>query len=246
MSVWMPGNKDRTVFSVDAPANRAGRDALPAEFMELPMPTLLVRQKGDAWTRPFVTVFEPYFESDGPAIQSVRAAKVEGDATGLAAGVVEARASENGRPAFTVTLLQDDVAERSWKVEGVTFQGTFGAVLSRGAGIAEIYLGRGLSLGTPEASLASAGKSPVSASLIRTPDGWRYSSSGDVKAELTFPAPKSVSSVSGWRLYAESKGAGKAVEGATLRLIKLPSGDAVVAVSCLLPAGHNLQLGLRK
>ena len=101
MSFWMTGQKDRHVFAVDAPANHAVREFLPAAFSDMPMPTVIVRQNGDAWRRPFIAIYEPYLESDGPMIQSIRSAKVEGDDPALAACVVQGADS----PSFSCKVM---------------------------------------------------------------------------------------------------------------------------------------------
>ena len=47
MAMWMPGQTGRRIFAVEAPANHAGREALPPAFAEIPMPTVLVRSKAN-------------------------------------------------------------------------------------------------------------------------------------------------------------------------------------------------------
>ena len=136
MSLWMLGNKNRTLFSVEAPSCRATRDSLPKLF-DTPMPTLLVRQKGDAWEQPFVTVFEPYFESDGATIESVRPAKTEGDAAGLTAVVIEGHAKDEGQ--FRAIVMEDQRPDQPRKVEGYDFKGKVGVILSRGDHVERVF-----------------------------------------------------------------------------------------------------------
>ncbi len=148
MTLWMPGGLKRRVFAVDAPANHAGRDALPAEFAEMPMPTVLVRQQGDAWQRPFIAVYEPYLSADGPTITSVRGAKVEGEDSSLAACVVEGRSKDGGKDtALKVLLAQDDKPADSHSFEGYNFQGSFGVVKLQDGAVSELYLGNGQNFG---------------------------------------------------------------------------------------------------
>jgi hypothetical protein len=60
MHMWMKGSTDRAIFAVKSPPSKAiDRMGLPAGIAELPMPTIVARQTGEAWKRPFVTVFEP-------------------------------------------------------------------------------------------------------------------------------------------------------------------------------------------
>ncbi|MBV9127886.1 MAG: heparinase II/III family protein [Verrucomicrobia bacterium] len=138
MSLWMLGNKERTIFSVEAPSCRATRDSLP-KFMEVPMPALVVRQKGNAWEQPFITVFEPYFEGDGATIESVRPAKIEGDAAGLAAVVIEGRATGEGAPRFRAMVMEDQRPDQPRKVEGYDFQGKAGVILVRGDTVERLF-----------------------------------------------------------------------------------------------------------
>lgn len=62
MTMWMGGSQDREVFQALSPANleyeRLG-DYIPYKVDDQPVLTFVARQKGEAWTRPFVAVFEP-------------------------------------------------------------------------------------------------------------------------------------------------------------------------------------------
>jgi hypothetical protein len=66
------GEEDRSVFSVMAPANRGARHYVDEKYWDRLQPTMVVRQDGEAWDRPFVAVYEPSFQSDGVKIQSVK------------------------------------------------------------------------------------------------------------------------------------------------------------------------------
>jgi hypothetical protein len=73
MDVWVVGEEDRRIFSVMAPANRGARHYVDEKYWDRFLPTMVVRQHGEAWDRPFVAVYEPLFQSDGVKIQSVKA-----------------------------------------------------------------------------------------------------------------------------------------------------------------------------
>lgn len=84
MDIWMPGEDDRRVYSVMAPANRGARHYVEEKYWDRLQPTMVVRQKGEAWDRPFVAVYEPSIQADGTKIRSVKklssnAWKVSGD-----------------------------------------------------------------------------------------------------------------------------------------------------------------------
>ena len=181
MALWMPSQTGRTLFTVDAPANNAIRDALPESVRSLPMPTIIVRQSGEAWDRPFVSVYEPFLAAEGERIQRVRAAKIRGSAPTLAATVVEGKA-------YRVLLLQDDDPSSPRQTENTRFQGAFGVVIAHGGGVDELYLGHGLTLSANAASLQSADGKPITASLRREGSVWRYSA--DRGVILTLPGGK--------------------------------------------------------
>nr|WP_322623452.1 heparinase II/III family protein [uncultured Flavobacterium sp.] len=60
MNLWFQGQPDREVFSVLSPKSTAFRHGpLPEDLNNLPIPTLVVKQNGEAWKRPFVAIYEP-------------------------------------------------------------------------------------------------------------------------------------------------------------------------------------------
>ena len=62
MTMWMQGSRDREVFRALSPANleyeRLG-DFMPYKVDEQPVLTYVARQHGDAWSHPFVAIYEP-------------------------------------------------------------------------------------------------------------------------------------------------------------------------------------------
>jgi len=75
MNLFIPGNKQRTYTKVLAPKTFAA----PEPYDELPTPTLIIRQKGEAWTNPFAVIYEPTFDrksKDG--IQTVTKLETDG------------------------------------------------------------------------------------------------------------------------------------------------------------------------
>ncbi|MGD0382018.1 MAG: heparinase II/III family protein [Thermoguttaceae bacterium] len=246
MTLWMPGQVKRRVFTLDAPANHAGRDALPPRFGEIPMPTVLVRQQGDAWRQPFIAVYEPYLSTDGPAITKVRAAKVEGDNSSLAACVVEGRTKDGGKDsAIKVLLAQDDRPADVRSFEGCNFQGSFAAILMGDGAISEVYLGHGQTLGDSRVFLTAADSAPISASLLRHEDGWRYSSSASVKAGMAFALPSGADSNSMWTLWREDDQGRHKVEQAKISVEREPPENPVVIVTCVLPPGRDSRLFIK-
>ena len=94
MGMWMKGYSGRKIFQVSSPMSRAVlKGSVPRDLWELPLPTVIVRQEGEAWDRPFVAVFEPYYKEDGSALRSIRPLEPDtpaGDFVGLAVRTREA------------------------------------------------------------------------------------------------------------------------------------------------------------
>lgn len=74
MTMWMQGSQQRDVFQALSPVNleyeRLG-DFMPYKVDEQPMLTYVARQYGDAWSHPFVAVFEPSDSNEPSEIASV-------------------------------------------------------------------------------------------------------------------------------------------------------------------------------
>lgn len=137
MNVWMPAERHRRIFCVDAPPNRAARDALPPIYSQIPMPTLIVRQSGDAWDLPFVAVYEPSLGTG--TIYRVRTIPV--DKRGIVACAVEGTTEVDGKTtSFTVYLVQSDDPSATITIEGHLFKGVFSAILLYDGNIIEAYM----------------------------------------------------------------------------------------------------------
>jgi len=61
MTLWMKGSPDRTVFTALSPMceGLSREPGMPYSIKDQPMLTFVARQQGEAWTKPFVAVFEP-------------------------------------------------------------------------------------------------------------------------------------------------------------------------------------------
>ncbi|KAF0095895.1 MAG: periplasmic protein [Puniceicoccaceae bacterium 5H] len=166
MDLWMPGQSARTFYSVDGPGCRALRGVLPDKFMELPMPTLVVRHEGDAWEKPFVGIYEPHFAPVDATIHAVQPAKVKSRQRGAVAYWIE---GESVRGPYRVLVMQNDAADAISKVGDVTLHGSLALVLYRDGEIVEAYLGHGERLETSAGTVEAKGASPASATLSVAP-----------------------------------------------------------------------------
>jgi hypothetical protein len=241
MDLWMLGNASRRVFALDAPANHAVRDALPVEFSQISMPTILARQQGDAWQRPFVVIYEPHLGVDGAKIQNVRMAKLADVNATVAACVIAGRAGSD----FQMVLMQDDQPNQFRKIENYNFQGSFGAAILREDLISELYLGNGKMLGDERTSLTAKENMPVNASLRRQGDGWIYSGSAAVSAVLAFSVPENALPSVAWSLWLHTTGGRQKIQAAKIQPETLAPGKAAIWVKCELPAAMNAQLSIQ-
>jgi len=239
MDIWMPGQGGRTLFAVDAPPDHEARDE---KLSERPMPTLIVRQRGDAWDRPFIAVYEPSTNNQPSSIESVETPRLSAQDGGLAACVVHGKSS-----AYTALLLQDDrPAFPHSDVNGARFQGRFGAVIVSGDRAPQLYLGSGTMLSSGQESLAAipitAGQTPATVSAALWPDGagWRYSASAPVRVTISFPAPPSMTTVDGLGVL---RGRGGSAKSCPAQFRISPDGNTVLA-TLTLPADADQLLTL--
>lgn len=74
MTMWMRGEPDRDVFSALSPVNREYERLpkfMPYKVDEQPVLTYVARQRGEAWTHPFLAVFEPSSADEPSEIAAV-------------------------------------------------------------------------------------------------------------------------------------------------------------------------------
>lgn len=196
MSLWMLGQEGRTVFSVEGPPCWAARSRLPRAVAELSMPTLVVRQAGDAWRYPFVAVLEPHFQPDGATIRSIRAGAITGR-TGApfapptlgveVSGRLPRESSASRQREFAAAVVMGDGLGDIEVIGPVAFECELASIFSIDGVLEELYLGYGRKLAVGEASIEAIGGCSVSASFRRWHDGWRYSCTGEVEVRLTIP-----------------------------------------------------------
>jgi hypothetical protein len=175
VKMWMKGYPGRTVFDVMSPkSNALVKGSVPDELLNLPLPTLIVRQKGEAWNRPFVAVYHPYASVEGSSITSVGYFGNTGDFVGITV-----QSASRTDYIFNSASGEPDIAHRDMR-----FKGTY-AVASDINGTPEgLFLGNGRFLAKGKWSVASE-NGDVQASLNRNGDGFDLMASGDIT--LTIP-----------------------------------------------------------
>ena len=246
MHVWMTGQASRRIFTVLAPADHAIRDAVPA-FATLQMPTVIVRQQGDAWRRPFMAVYEPVSGAGPAAIKSVRAVRLDEADSSLAACMVKGQIAADGRAEnFSVCLAQDDHPAGERNFEGERFSGSFGAIIRRDGALSQLYLGHGRLISETNIFLEAENEAPINASLISKADVWEYSSSAPCKASLIFAVPSNAGPAKKWILVRTDSNGRREIETVAARILNQDNQtrNNVLSIICILPAGDDLKLSL--
>lgn len=87
MNMWMKGDNDRKVFSALSPMSEglSRVKGMPYDIAAQPTLTFVARQMGEAWTRPFVAVFEPSSSKEPGSISSVNYPSVSNEDKGARA-----------------------------------------------------------------------------------------------------------------------------------------------------------------
>jgi hypothetical protein len=185
MHLWIPGTYGREYATALAPETKEA----PSPYEKSPTPILVIRQRGEAWERPFAVIYEPRSAAttgDTDGIQSVTALASTGRFAGFK---ITSRLAGRTTTQLVITLTAAD-SEFSDAALDLTFRGRYAVVtLDDRDSVAALYLGEGTSLRfrghtltTPSAAfadLASSVPSLTSAAraALALPDGRQITSS---------------------------------------------------------------------
>ena len=137
MNLFIPDGVEREYTHALAPATREAKNG----YKEKKTQTLVIRQQGEAWQRPFIAIIEPS-TSYKASVQSVSQLVQNGSAVG--AKVIS---KVNGKKVINYIINQDDPkATYENKALGIRFTGRYGVVTDRGGDDVELYIGEGSQL----------------------------------------------------------------------------------------------------
>lgn len=178
MNVWMAGEAGREIFSVKSPRSRAlDGGMVPHEIAQLPMPALVVRQTGEAWTHPFVTVYEPVSDSQPSSIAKITAFR------GANASIDFAGIAVSGRAGDSQYIFSDSEGQNRTTYRGMEFRGNYG-IVSREATSGYLFLAEGSELEADGLGIETNARG-VTASL--TYDSTRWSVTANAPVTITIP-----------------------------------------------------------
>lgn len=136
MNLWVKGESDREIFSAMSPKSTAFRHGpLPEAFNDLPVPTLVIRQNGEAWNRPFVAVYQPALNG----ASNIRSVDYFGKNE-------QAGIRVTGRSGKEDFILSTTNGDQSWKHKDISLTGTYGVISVKDNNL-KMFLGHGRSLG---------------------------------------------------------------------------------------------------
>ena len=175
MAAWSVGNKERTIYQLTAPPTfRYYLDELKRKRV----PTLLIRQPGEAWKRPFIMTYEPYGNGTEPSIQSVRRindAPLSSDFAGIVV------TSKSGRTDYVMNSIDKDSAV---EYENILFKGIYGVISNDKTGFIQAYLGNAIQIENNGFGLKSRSGEPINACLKLVEGEYIYSSDDDVIVKI--------------------------------------------------------------
>lgn len=136
MNVWMLGESGRTVYSLTAPNNWRHHEP---SLRQLRVPTMLVRQVGEAWNHPFVAIYEPSGAGAESMITDVQHLKKSDASEDLVAVMVQ-------RTEGMDYIFNSTSPDRPHQIESIHFQGIYAVITEENNGLKRVYLGKGKKL----------------------------------------------------------------------------------------------------
>ena len=146
MNLWMKGEPEREVFTALSPMTEglSRTPNMPYNIKEQPTLTFVARQHGEAWSRPFISIYEPSTKNEPSAIQSVSYFDAEEPGLKDFAGICVK--SKNGRVDHIFSLSD---AEQAATYRGMKVKADYAVVSNEYAGNRTLFLGSGTQLVVP-------------------------------------------------------------------------------------------------
>jgi len=187
MDLWMKGYPGRTVFTTKAPpSNALVKGSIPDELLNRPLPTLIVRQEGEAWTRPFVSVFYPHSTAEAQTIASVDFFGERNDFAGIIVKSVQRTDYIfNSTDEQTLITYQD-----------MHFQGDYAVVGMNGDSPELLFLGNGKTIRKGNWCITAENKI-VNLSLCKKKDLWKIDASDAARLVIPAKTPPQITKIAG-------------------------------------------------
>ena len=155
MRMFALGEEGRTVYQLDAEKNF--RHHIP-ELADTRVPTVLLRQKGEAWNHPFVTVYEPYGNGAESSIVKVHTMKTKKQ-TGVVKFTVEHLSQKKEHILYSIS---PDMAAN---YQGISLKGNYAVVSLDKEILSSVYIAGGHFFKMKGLSISSLSGQPFNAWL---------------------------------------------------------------------------------
>lgn len=181
MNMWMKGETDREVFSALSPMTEgiSRIKDIPYDIKKQPTLTFVARQKGEAWTRPFVSIFEPVTKSSPSAISSVEYPKVNSNSNADSNIAIKV----NLKSGLNDLILSSDNNEHIYGSGNAETKSSYGICRTKNDSPVLVFMGNGTYLKCPGIEIKSDTNADV---LVYFEDGeWKYTSSASVQITIS-------------------------------------------------------------
>ncbi|SOE21609.1 Heparinase II/III-like protein [Spirosomataceae bacterium TFI 002] len=166
VNLWMKGYKGREIFTVKAPHSRAiNSKSVPEELYHKESPTLVVRQSGEAHSRPFVTIIDAFNTTDNYKIENVNYFSSQDTNSDFIGVDVSTSGIQKDY------IFNDTKGKRIYKTSNGNFKGTYGVISTTKSVVKSLFLGNGELL-EKEGWKIEASNSGSNILLERTSDGF--------------------------------------------------------------------------
>lgn len=179
MNLWMKGEAEREVFTALSPMTEglSRTPGMPYNIKEQPTLTFVARQKGEAWNRPFVAVYEPSSQKEPGRISEVSFPEVNSKNKNSAVSVCVRQ--KDGRTDY---ILSSDRPEETCSSGNMSAQATYALWGNKQGNDCTLFLGNGTLLSTPNIIIKSA--TPANVLLEYKNGTWHYTASADCTVSL--------------------------------------------------------------
>ena len=175
MNMWMKGEKNREVFSALSPMTEgiSRIKDMPYDIKKQPTLTFVARQKGEAWTRPFVSIFEPVTKSSPSVISSVEYPFVASDSKSNSDVAIKVNLKNGSQD----LILSSDNNADVYSSESVETKSTYSICRTKEGSPVLVFMGNGTYYKGSGIEIKTS--VPGDVLLYSDSDGWKYTSSVD-------------------------------------------------------------------
>ena len=181
MNMWMKGESDREVFSALSPMTEglSRIKGMPYDIKKQPTLTFVARQTGEAWTRPFVSIFEPTTKTSPSVINSVEYPSVQSENNSGSNVAVKVNL-KNGCSDF---ILSSDTNTCHCSSEKVETKSTYSLCRMRDGSPVMVFMGNGTYFKCPGIEIKS--ETPADILLYFENGVWKYTSTANIQINIS-------------------------------------------------------------